>query len=199
MHILERPISEINFAELDPVEELRKIDPSYMGMFDVAKGRDKVIVLRSWSGFISPTVEAFLQMAIDRYETVKISNTEESRVRRELAEMAQKGIEIDNPQMEAEWEAKLEAARQKDRERIEAEKERRAKQFGIEKSQLDSVPSDKVITPGEDSLLQINGLGTKSIQKLNEAGIKNASEFMALSYEQKQQLIGPVVAQRFKS
>lgn len=186
--ILDRNINKIDFTQLDPFEELRKIQPRFMDIYDGLKGEERIFWLRSYQD-PTPIEESLLQLALDKIEDPKISVTEESKVRRELAEMASKGIEVDSPEMEAEWQEKLSNARMLDAENLRKVKEERA----------NAMKGKKIEKNDEDALSQVVGLGDKSIQKLNEAGIKNASEFHALSYEQKKIIVGPLVADKFKT
>ncbi len=187
--LLDKNVQEIDFTQLDPIAELRKINPRYMEAYDAEHGKNKIYILRAYD-VQSPIEEALIDTALSKMEPVKISVSEESKVRRQMAELAQQGKEIDSPEAEAEWEAKLQNARMADAHNIVKIKAERAKQF---KGNSEKEPEN--IT---DALSEVVGLGDKSLSKLNEAGIKNASEFHALSFEQKKVILGPLVAEKFK-
>lgn len=185
----------------NPIAALRELNRKYMDMYDQAKPGEKLFVLRAYD-VQTPKEEALLQVAIDQIEPAAIVDSEEAKVRREMEEMAAKGIEIDDPKTEAQWEAKLAAAREKDREKAEAEKERRNQQFVDEKAAGDpagpKVSTPKVPPKTESTLSEVKGLGAKSIEKLLAAGVKTPQEFEALSYDQKKSIVGPLVADKFK-
>lgn len=204
--LLEQDVHEVDFTDLDPIEELRKINPQYMAVYDAAKKGEKMFFLRAYD-VQSPMEEMLIQRAIDLCEPIRVSGTEEAKVRQELAQMAAKGIEIDDPAIEAEWQAKLNKARLIDKERAKEIKQAREDKMrgsqpkdvaaggqGSANASNDANQSGNV----EDKLSAIVGLGAKSIEKLNNAGIKTASEFNALSHEQKRTIVGPVVAENFK-
>lgn len=183
--LLDKNVNQIDFTQLDAELELRKISPLFMETFDKLKGKEKIFWLRAYET-PSPIEERLVQLVINKHEQVKLSYSEESKVRRAMAEQAAKGIEIETPEQEREWEAKLQNARMLDAKFLQ---EQKAKQEGMFKG----VQPEKV-----EGLSNVKGLADKSIQKLVEAGVRTVDEFQALSYEQKRILIGPIVASKFK-
>lgn len=186
--LLEKNISEINFGSLDPFEELRKINPRFMEAFDRLKGAHQTDWLKSYA-IESPVEETLIQIALDKIAPVKLSATEEDKVRRAMAAEAAKGIEIDSPAKEAEWEAKIQEARMKDKQNMETIKADRAKQYA-------GIPLES--GDDNDGLSAIKGLGDKSIEKLQAAGIKTVAAFNELSNEHLQEIVGPLVASKFR-
>lgn len=183
--LLDTPIEKINFTELDPLAELRLIAPRFMQVYDQAKQGEKVFVLRSYD-VQTPTEATLIQMALDKIERIKLSVTEESKVRQEMTKMIAQGLEIDSPEVAAKWEAKLHNARMVDKAALEKIKDDRASKLGghvISVSALDGV----------------QGLGAKSVQKLLSAGIKTPEEFFALSHEQRVAIVGSIVAATFNT
>lgn len=196
--LLDKKLYEINFTKLKPIEELIKLNPRYMAAYKDANRRDKINILRAFD-IQSPIEEALVQMALDAIEPVKLSATEESKVRREMAKLAAKGIEIDSPEEEAKWEVKLQNARALDKKRLDNIKASRAKQYsGSDASEEGEDGGFESKATSNNSLDSIAGLGKKSIQKLLDAGIKTAEEFHALSHDQKKTLVGALVADNFK-
>lgn len=185
--LLDKNVNEIDFTQLDAELELWKINPRFMETFDKLKGKEKVFWLRAYET-PSPIEERLVQLVINKHEQVKLSYSEESKVRRAMAEQAAKGIEIETPEQEREWEAKLQNARMLDAKFLQ---EQKAQQEGMFKGT--TVKLEKV-----EGLSNVKGLADKSIQKLVEAGIRTVDEFHALSYEQKKILVGPIVASKFK-
>lgn len=183
--LLDMELSEIDFGSIDAITELRKINPKFMQGFDKLNGKDRITFVRSYEQ-PSPVEAQLLQMVLDKIEMPKVTLTEESKVRREMAEAAAKGHEIDTPEAEKEWEAKIQAARLLDEKRREEIKESRKITAKVQTESPD------------DALSAVKGLGEKSIAKLVNAGVRTASEFMALSPDQKEAIVGPVVAVNFK-
>lgn len=186
--LLDKNVHDIDFKSLDPIKELRKINPKFMETFDKMKGNNRVHWLKAYN-VGCPVEEALVQFALDEIMPIKLSQTEESRVRREMAEEASKGIEISSPEEEAEWEEKLQAAMVKDKENLEKIKADRAGQYSGGKGEGNGSSGD--------GLSDVKGLGGKSIEKLHAAGIKTADEFNALTEEQLKVLVGPLVASKF--
>lgn len=189
--LIDRNVHEIDFNSLDIVGELRKINPRFMESFDKLKGNDQVLWLKSYS-ISNPVEEALIQHLLDKMTPSKLSQSEESKVRRAMAEEAAKGIEIDSPDKEAEWESRIQEARLKDKAYLEDLKKNRSAQFAGNISEASKKPSGEGLTA-------IKGLGTKSIEKLLASGVKTADEFNALSTEQLQEIVGPLVASKFST
>jgi len=200
--LMEMSVSEIDFSTINPVDELRKIKPRFMERYDKLNGTDKATWLRSYE-VQSPVEEALLQLALDGIEPSKLGQTEESKVRQEMAELAAKGVEIDSPEMEAEWEAKLQSARLKDRERAAQLKKDRAAQFGINgapapAAAMQQPQGAKIEMNGETSALSdVKGIGPKSLTKLHDAGITTVEQFRALDAARLTEICGNVVAIKF--
>ena len=186
--LLDQNVHEIDFSSLDAAKELRKISPRFMEELDRLKGDHKVFHLRAYP-VNSPVEEALIQAMLDKFDQPKLSTTEESKVRRAMAEEASKGIEIDSPDKEAEWEAKMQEARLKDKAYLDSLKGKRAGGLG------------EIVAPlgtGE-GLSAIKNLGDKSVEKLHAAGVKTVEAFHALSNNQLKEIVGPVVAAKFVS
>lgn len=124
--------------------------------------------------------EEAIQAIIDLLEPVHVSHGEEEKVRREIEK-----LDLADPAVEKEWEQKLQEAREKDKSTIDAIKKGRAAQYGATGVQ-------------SNNLSEVKGLGEKSILKLIDVGIKTADEFHALSYAQKCEILGHIVAVNFK-
>lgn len=94
------------------------------------------------------------------------------------------------PEIEAEWQSK-----------IEAEKAERLKQMGGDITKAEVLNPEgtqaNVIQVSQD-LRDIKGLSDVSIKKLNDENIFSFDEFKVLPYEKKKQLLGPLVAAKFK-
>jgi len=57
---------------------------------------------------------------------------------------------------------------------------------------------EKEADPSDD-LSMVHGLGTKSVQKLLDAGVKTKKDFNKLSYSKLTEIVGALVASKFKS
>jgi len=188
--LLDQNVHTIDFNSLDPIAELRKVNPRFMEIFDKLNANDRVLHMRSYP-INSPVEEALVQYVLDKIAPTTLSQSEEARVRRAMAEDAAKGIEIDTPAKEMEWETKIQEARLKDKAHLDAVKAERAGQFG----------GNKVNQPAKstgEGLATIKGLGAKSIEKLHSAGIKTADQFNSLTELQLREIVGPLVASKFR-
>lgn len=193
--ILDKNVREIDFNSLNILDELRKINPKFMEVFDgLKKATDKVAWLKSYN-INCPVEEALIQYALDKFAPQQLSQSEEDKVRRAMAEEAAQGIEIDSPDKEAAWDAKLLEARMKDKAHLEELRLEREKQFSGNTNTPQTVPSGVSV---DEPLTNIKGLGTKSVEKLNAAGVKTISDFNALTEEQLKDIVGPLVALKFK-
>jgi predicted flap endonuclease-1-like 5' DNA nuclease len=177
--LLELNVNEIDFSTVNAEEELRKANRKFMEIYDKLSGNDRIEWLKSYN-VNTPVEEILIQILLDESAPAKLSASEESKVRREMAEEAAQGIEIDSPEKEAEWESKIQEARLKDKARAEELKQGRTGQF------MKANP--------EEGLSLVKGLGEKSVEKLHEAGIKTIGAFEALTDEQLNEIIGPLVA-----
>jgi len=111
----------------------------------------------------------------------------ESEVQKEFEMKLAKGeIEL-TPEIEAEWQKK-----------IEEEKAMKLKALTGGTEVTVEADGEKVKVSASNELAQVDGLGEKSILKLNAAGIYTAKEFMELPYERKKELLGVLVASKFK-
>lgn len=164
------------------IEELRKVSPSgrqIAEMLENVKPHQRLMAVRSMD-IQTLEEEAIVQKIVDLLEPMPFSGSEEQKVRREMDEMFADGGDIHDPKEEQEWEQKLKEARGRDAKRFEETKKSRA-------------PAEQVM-----ALSDVKGLGPKSINKLMEAGIKTPTEFHALSFEQKKEIVGPIVAESFE-
>lgn len=185
-------------APEDPIAELRKLNPSYMAVVDQVKPHEKIQLLHAYD-IRTPYEEMCVQLILDKIEPMKLSGTEEDKVRRLMFEEQSKGIEIDSPEQANRWEERLVEAREIDEKHLKEEKEIRAAVFQSEQTSIPHSNNKKKATKNNpESLKNIAGLGVKSITKLEAAGIRTKKEFEALSYEQKKSIVGPVVADIFK-
>lgn len=113
--------------------------------------------------------------------------TFESEVQKEFeAKLSSGEIEL-TPAVELEWQKK-----------IEEEKAAKLKAMTGGTTATVGVNGEKTVVTASNDLTQIDGLGEKSIVKLNAAGIYTAKEFMELPFERKKEILGVLVASKFK-
>lgn len=170
--------------------ELETLNPKcrdFVLLFRSAKVTDQILVAKSLD-IDDKEEEVLMQKLVDLLEPMSFTGSELEKVRMEMQALEAAGKEIQDPQEEEMWEKKLQEARQKDFENTEK----------IKKDRLDGISAPKKENENVDGLSDIKGLGETTIEKLNAAGIRTAKEFYALSFDQKQNIVGPLVAARFK-
>lgn len=181
----------------DPLKALREVNRAAMQMYDNAPPHLKLKVLRTYD-IKTPEEEALVQLILDEMETPKVSKINEFAVRQAMREAESRGEQVNSPEKEQYWESELEKARKEDSELLQNTKKARKEQFQTETSGGGIPPNDEG-NDNDSSLLELNGIGAKSIEKLKAAHINTAEEFLALSDAQKESIVGPIVAAKFKT
>lgn len=186
----------------DPLAELRKRNPTQMALIDAAKPSDRLLLLRNWD-VRDPMEEMCLQIVIDAEEPIEISGEEEAKVRMEMNRtLAENNRDILEPAEEEMWEAKLVAARNADRMRQEDARKSHESLFRQEQNSPTKAgvrPISIATENDPNSLLSMPGLGAKTVAKLTAAGVLTKQAFLALSHEQRQSIVGPLVAAKFNT
>jgi hypothetical protein len=94
------------------------------------------------------------------------------------------------PEIEAEWQEKIEAEKQEKLLQVTGGK------LKTEAKTIDG--SDKIGGQISNMLIDVKGLGQLSVDKLRAEGVGTIEEFRRLPYEEKVRILGPVVATKFE-
>lgn len=103
--------------------------------------------------------------------------------------MAANGNEI-SPEIEAEWQRKIDAER---------EEALRSLTGGVSEASITKI-DDQLGSSIQlsNNLNSVKGLGEKSVQRLQSAGINSVDQLRALSQEERIKILGPLVADKIK-
>jgi hypothetical protein len=167
---------------------VEKVKSTQMGKIDLLKSFDSQ----------SPEESNVIQKILDILEPIKTTNTHLRSVQAEIASLSRDGKEIDSPEKEMEWQAKIDEAKKLDED--EARKIRSERSIdlpGVVNLDNKGPLKESELNPAMP-VSKLVGIGEKSSSKLVQAGVLTVGAFNALSFEQKVQIVGPVVAEKFK-
>jgi predicted flap endonuclease-1-like 5' DNA nuclease len=105
--------------------------------------------------------------------------------------LSKHGVQELTPEIEADWQAKIE------KERVEKLEQLTGGKQEVKAQTVDGTSATSAVL--ENTLLSVKGLGPKSIEKLRETGINTVEEFKKLPYTDKEKVLGPIVAAKFET
>ena len=181
------------------LDELVQISVSHRTFVEKVKSTQigKIDLLKSFDSQ-SPEESNVIQKILDILEPIKTTNTHLRSVQAEIASLSRDGKEIDSPEKEMEWQAKIDEAKKLDED--EARKIRSERSIdlpGVVNLDNKGPSKESELNPAMP-VSKLVGIGEKSSSKLIQAGVLTVGAFNALSFEQKVQIVGPVVAEKFK-